>query len=174
MKKVGVSVRPTMFVHSAQAVLSVGATTAVLLLVGRDKLGEAVIALLYLVPIGWSASRWGQLPGLSAAVTAALTFDFFFIPPFLTLTVGNLEGWLVLMIFSAVAVVVVGRIQSALSRAQASEREAIFMYELSAALAGMRSQVAVARTLARQLQQLYQAALVRVTILGRASRQVSR
>jgi two-component system sensor histidine kinase KdpD len=153
-----------MFSQCALAVLTVAAATIVLLLIGRDTLGEAVIALLYLVPIGWSASRWGQGPGMCAALAAALTFDFFFIPPFFTFAVGRLEGWLVLAIFLAVAIVVVGRIQSGLSRARASEREAIFMYELSAALAGLRTQTAVAHILARQLQQMFQASLVKVAI----------
>jgi two-component system sensor histidine kinase KdpD len=146
------------------AVLAVAVTTVPLALIGRDTLGEAVIALLYLVPVGWSAARWGQGPGMCAALAAALTFDFFFIPPFYTFAVGRLEGWLVLVIFLAVAVVVVGRIQSGLSRARASERDAIFMYELSAALAGLRTEDAVVHALARHLQQMLQAALVQVSI----------
>jgi K+-sensing histidine kinase KdpD len=153
-----------MLVQSFNGVLAVAATTFVLLLIGRDTVGEAVIALLYLVPVGWSASRWGQVAGMSAALAAALAFDFFFIPPFLTFAVGSLEGWLVLGIFLAVGIVVVGRIQSALSRALTSEREAMFMYELSSALSGLRTQAAVAHVVARQLQQLYQAADVKVVL----------
>jgi K+-sensing histidine kinase KdpD len=63
-----------------------------------------------------------------------------------------------------VAVVIVGRIQSVLSQARASERDAIFMYELSAALASLRTQGAVAHTLARQLEQMFQASLVKVIL----------
>ena len=164
MNKIRLSFTPEMLSQSALAVLSVAVTTAALWLIGRDTLGEAVIALLYLVPIGWSASRWGQGPGMCAALAAALTFDFFFIPPFYTFAVGRLEGWLVLVIFLAVAVVIVGRIQSVLTKARASERDAIFMYELSTSLAGLRTQAAVAHILARQLQQMFQASLVKVVI----------
>ena len=144
--------------------LVVGGTTALMLLIGRDKLGEAVIALLFLVPIGWSASRWGQGLGVFAALMAALAFDFFFIPPFNTLVVARLEGWLVLAIFLAVAILVVGRIQVSLSKAQTSEREAILMYELSAALAGLHTQDAVAHTVASFLQERYLANRVTVII----------
>jgi K+-sensing histidine kinase KdpD len=148
----------------ASAVLVVAALTGVLYLIGRSELGEGVIALIYLVPIVWSAARWGQGPGLAAAVTAALAFDFFFIPPFFTLTVGSLEGWLILIIFTLVAIVIVGRIQAGLSQAQKKEREAIFMYELSVALASARTPEAVASSLAEKLQQLYLAELVQVSI----------
>jgi K+-sensing histidine kinase KdpD len=143
---------------SLLAVLTVAVTTVPLFLIGRDVLGEAVIALLYLVPVAWSANRWGQLAGISAALTAALAFDFLFIPPFFTLAVDRLEGWLVLVIFLGVAIWVVERIQTSLTRA----REAVFMYEMSAALCGQRTPEAVAYTVAKQIQQLYQAMLVNV------------
>ena len=158
MKRNRVSFTPKLFTNSLLAVLTVAAVTIPLFLIGRATLGEAVIALLYLVPVAWSANKWGQLPGISAALTATLAFDFLFIPPFYTFTVGRLEGWLVLAIFLGVAILVVGRIQDSLTKA----REAVFMYELSSALTGLRTQEAVAHTVAKQLQQLFQASLVNV------------
>jgi K+-sensing histidine kinase KdpD len=146
------------------AVLAVAATTALLLIIGRDTLGVAVVALLLLVPVGWSTTRWGPAGGLAGALTAGLAFNFFFIPPYYTFNIGSLEGWLVFVIFLVVAVVMVDRINAGLRRALASERDATFMYELSAALASTRSQSAVAHNVARQLQQMFQAPLVQVTV----------
>jgi K+-sensing histidine kinase KdpD len=145
--------------NSLLAVLTVVATTIPLALIGRNTLGEAVIALLYLVPVTWSANRWGQLSGISAALTAALAFDFFFTTPYYTFTVDRLEDWLILAIFLGVAIVVVERIQASLTRA----REAVFMYEMSAAICGQRTPEAVAYAVAREIQQLFQAMLVNVT-----------
>jgi K+-sensing histidine kinase KdpD len=156
MKKLHFSSK--LILESVRAVLLILATTALMLLIGRDTLGEAVIALLYLVPIAWSANRWGQQASISAALVAALAFDFFFIPPFYTFAVARLEGWLVLAIFLAVAIVVVGRIQASLSTAH----EAVMMYDLSDALTGMRTQDAVAHIAARQLQQFFLASLVKI------------
>jgi K+-sensing histidine kinase KdpD len=51
-----------------------------------------------------------------------------------------------------------------LSKARASERNAIFMYELSAALAGLRTQSAVAHTVARRLQEMFQASSANVIL----------
>ncbi len=154
---------------SVFAVGMVLATTALFLAIGRNVLGEGAIALLYLVPIGWSTTRWGQLPGMCAALTAALCFDFFFIPPFYTFAIGSLEGWLIFIIFFLVAAVIVGRIQYGLQRAHQREREALFMYELSTALAGARTPDVVARTLALQLQQMLPAELVQVVVEPGAS-----
>lgn len=144
--------------NSAFALLLVFLTTFVLLLFGRNILGEGVIALVYLVPVIWSGYRWGQLPGMSAALAAALAFDFLFIPPFYTFSIGSLEGWLVLAIFLAVAAILVGRFEANLAKA----REITFMYELSAILAGALTQDAVAHAVARYIRQLFQAALVNV------------
>jgi K+-sensing histidine kinase KdpD len=158
MNKNSLSIFFRLLLNSLSAVLTVLATTIPLALIGRKTLGDAVIALLYLVPVAWSASRWGLAPGLSAALSASLFFDFLFIPPFNTFAVGSLEGWLVLAIFLGVAVVVVERIQASLIKA----REAVFMYELSAALSGKRTQDAAARTVAQQIRRLFQANLVNV------------
>jgi K+-sensing histidine kinase KdpD len=145
--------------HSLLAMLLVMTTTIPLWLLGRDTLGEAVIALIYLLPVSWSAYRWGRVPGIGAALTASLFFNFLFIPPFFTFAIARLEGWLVLAIFVGVAIVVVEQIQSSIVKA----REATFMYELSAVLAGARTSDAVARILCGQIQQLFQASLVRVS-----------
>jgi len=157
MKKIRLT--PGLLTNGLKGMLAVIAITIPMWLIGRDVLGEAVMGLLYLAPIAWSASKWGQVSGVSAALTAALCFDFLFIPPFYTFVVGNLEGWLVLVIFFAVAILVVGRIQDSLSKA----REATFMYELSSALVNVRTQDAVAHTTARYIRQLFQASQVNVT-----------
>jgi len=158
MKRNRFSFTPRLLTNAMLGVLTVAVTTIPLFLIGRALLGEAVIALLYLVPVAWSANKWGQLPGISAALAATLAFNFLFIPPFFTFAVGSLEGWLVLAIFLSVAILVVGRIQESLTRAH----EAVFMYELSSALTGLRTQEAVAHTVAKQLRQLFQAVLVNV------------
>jgi K+-sensing histidine kinase KdpD len=144
--------------NSLLAVLAVAVTTIPLYLIGRATLGEAVIALVYLVPVTWSAYRWGQLPGVVAALAAALAFDFFFTMPYYTFVVDRLEDWLILVFFLGVAIVVVERIQSSLTKA----REAVFMYEMSAAICGQRTPEAVAYAVAKQIQQLFQALLVNV------------
>ena len=154
-----IKLTPNMLTNGLRGMLTVLAITIPMWLIGRDVLGEAVIALLYLAPIAWSASKWGQAAGVTAALAGALCFDFLFIPPFYTFVVGSLESWLVLVIFFAIAIVVVGRIQDSFSKAH----EATFMYELSSALANVRAQDAVAHIVARYIRQLFQASLVNVT-----------
>ena len=164
MKKNGLSFSSEMILQSVGSMLATAAATLILFLIGRDVLGETVIALLYILIVGWITASWGQWPGIISAVLSALCFDFFFIPPFYTFAVGELEGWLVLAIYLAVAILIVGRIQSGLSKAEASERDAIFMYELSAVLAGLHTRDDVVNTLANHLQRMFGAELVEVSL----------
>jgi K+-sensing histidine kinase KdpD len=141
---------------SFKAVLVVAVTTLPLFLIGRETLGEGVVALTLLLPVTWSAYKWGQLPGIAAALTAGLCFNFLFIPPLYTFVIGRLEGWIVLAIFMIVTIVVVGRIQASLTLA----REAILKYQLSSALTGLRTQEAVAHATTREFTQMFQTSLV--------------
>jgi K+-sensing histidine kinase KdpD len=84
MKKIKLT--PNMLTNSLKGMLTAIAITIPMWLIGRNVLGEAVISLLYLAPIAWSANKWGQAAGMSAALTAALCFDFLFIPPFYPLS----------------------------------------------------------------------------------------
>jgi K+-sensing histidine kinase KdpD len=165
MKKTSFAISSDVVTEVLQAVGAIAILTAVMLLIGRPVLGEAVIAMVYLLAVGWLTSRAGRLPGLNAALAAALMFDFFFIPPFLTFTVGSVEGWLILVIFELVAVILVDRIQAGLAQAQTREHEALLLYEMSMALVGRTSRADIATTVAERLQQLYQAAQVQVTLL---------
>jgi K+-sensing histidine kinase KdpD len=104
----------------------------------RELIGEGVIAMVFLLSVAWCAYRWGLGAGMSAALSAALMFDFLFIPPFYTFTIARPEGILSLVIFFVVAIVVVERIQSTLSKARTSEQEAVLMYEFTTLLEGLR------------------------------------
>lgn len=48
-------------------------------------------ALLYLLPVLISAVRWGLWPSLTASVLGMLCFDFFFVPPVMSFTVGDVR-----------------------------------------------------------------------------------
>ena len=154
--------------HSMMAVAVVLALTLAMDLIGPKMLGEGVIALLYLAPIGWCTVRWGQLAGVSAALTAALAFDFLFIPPYGTFNIGSLEGWLLLFLFIAAAILVIGRIQSVFLDVQNRERKATFLFEMVAAIAKEQTRPGIARAIANQIQQIYLAEYVQVQLNGTA------
>jgi K+-sensing histidine kinase KdpD len=70
---------------------------------GRDELSLASVTLLYLVPVVITAVAGGMWPALAAAVAAGLLVNFFFVPPFHTLTVAHGDNVVVLGVYAAVA-----------------------------------------------------------------------
>jgi two-component system sensor histidine kinase KdpD len=164
MRRLRLSITPELLAECGKAVALTFFMTIPMFLIGRQTLGESVIALLYLAAVGWSAGQWGRLPGMCAAITATLTFNFLFIPPFFTFAVGQLEGWLVLTIFLGVSILVVGRFREPLAQARISQRDAQLMYEMSIALSGQRTRKAVLHALARNLLQTFYASAVQVTL----------
>src|SRR3972149_1811293 len=106
--------------HYIPAILSIAATTALLHLL-RGVLDTTLIALLYLLPVGASASLWGLVAGIIAALAAFLSFNYFFINPFFTLIVHSPSDLVVLFVFLVVAVV----ISQLVGRARAGQASAI-------------------------------------------------
>lgn len=63
------------------------------------------IALLYLLPVLFSAAYWGRGPSILASLLGVLSFDIFFVPPFLSITVDDLKYLLSFAVFLLVAVI---------------------------------------------------------------------
>lgn len=92
------------------------------------------IALLYLLPVLITAVRWGLWPSLFASVLSMLFFDFFFVPPFMTLTVADVRHLLNLAIFLVVALftgTLAARLRSSADLAREGERRTSTLYALS-------------------------------------------
>jgi two-component system sensor histidine kinase KdpD len=148
------------------ALLTIAATTALLYLL-RDVLDTPLVALLFLLPVGLSTAYWGLGPGIMAALCAFLTFNYFFIQPYYTFRVHQMGDLLVLTVFFVVAAVIsqlVGQARSGLAAANAREREATQLYEVSTALAGLQDERAVARILAEQALQAFRLERVELSV----------
>src|SRR5512146_3333702 len=105
----------------------------------RRVLDTPIIALLMLLPVGFSTAMWGLGPGITAALCAFLGFNYFFISPYYAFTVHRPEDVVVLSVFLVVAGVIsqlVARAQAGMAAATAREAEATELYELSTALYG--------------------------------------
>jgi hypothetical protein len=90
MRRLRINVTAELLWQCAEAIVLVLFLSVPVFLIGREALGETVIALLYLAIVAWSACRWDQC----AAVMATPAFNFLFIPPFFAFAMRQLEGWL--------------------------------------------------------------------------------
>ncbi len=133
----------------------------------RAHLTDPLVALLYLLPVVLSTTYGGLGPGALSALCAFLGFNYFFIQPYYSLRVHQTQDLLALMVFLIVAIVtseLVGRAQSSTVAANAREREAIWLYELSTALAGSNDDHTIVRILAEQCHRTFNTTNVQVNL----------
>lgn len=162
---------PKFFQLALQYILALGVITVitVLLLSLREVLDTALVALLYLIPLGLITSYWGLGPGITSAVVTFLAFNYFFIPPYYNFLVHRPTDVVILVIFLIVAIVLsqlVGRMKSGLAAATAREREATQLYELSTALGGLQDGNTILETLARHVHDVSKCDAVQISLTG--------
>lgn len=142
----------------AAAVLAVSATTAAIALVDAH-LAIPNISLMYLPPILLVAVYFGTGPALTAAIVAALEYDFFLIRPFFTLTIAQAEDLLALVMFLIVALLTGQLAANARQRAETAQRrarESTTLYELSQALMSAQSVQEVLNVITERIVDVFQ------------------
>jgi two-component system sensor histidine kinase KdpD len=71
------------------------------------------------------AMRFGYVPSLLAAVTAALAFEFFFLPPYFSLAIANLRHVVTFAVMLVVATVISHLAQRARAKAEEARRASL-------------------------------------------------
>jgi two-component system sensor histidine kinase KdpD len=106
------------------AVIGTGAITLAFLPF-RDGTTPLSKGFAYLAVVVASAAVGGLAPGILASILGFLTFNFFFLPPYGTWSIGRPEFVVVLFVFLALSVVISELLARATERAEAAElREA--------------------------------------------------
>lgn len=108
----------------------------------RPHISSATAALVLVVPVIGGVVLGGFVAGLVSVAAGFLVFDFLFLPPYGTLTVGQPQGWVALGVY-AVVMVIVARVVASLGEARAASvsraRNARDLFELSELLLTPRS-----------------------------------
>lgn len=103
--------------ESAAALGTLAGCTAILLPL-RSHLSPATDALVLVVPVLVGVAAGGFWVGAAAAVGGFLVYDWFFLPPYQTLSVGRAGDWVALGVYLLV-VLVVARLVAVQQRARA-------------------------------------------------------
>jgi two-component system sensor histidine kinase KdpD len=151
-------------------VLSLLATGAMVMFKQVEHVNNTTVALIFFIPVGLCASLWGLAPGIIAAITSFLSFNFFFIPDLYTFQVKQTEDLIVLAAFLGVAFIIselADRVRQNLAAATAREHEAIQLYEFSNLLAGAQDERSAARAVLEKIDQALR--LQRIEILLESS-----
>lgn len=148
------------------AVAAVAGATAGMWLV-RDQLNTLNIALVYLLVCQLFGLAAGPGPAAAAAILAFVAFDFFFIPPYLTLAVDGEHHVLALVAFLVVALItsqLMALVRKRTSEAVREERRTTLLYELSAALVRDVRLDAILDAIVERVVTIYGAASCRILL----------
>jgi two-component system sensor histidine kinase KdpD len=102
------------------ALASMAALTGAMLPL-RSHLSVATTALVLVVPVVIGVISGGFIAGVLSVIAGFLVYDFFFIPPYLTLWVGARENWVALGVY-VVVMVPVARVVAGMNTARATEK----------------------------------------------------
>lgn len=140
---------------------------SMLLIRFRSTLSPQVASLLYLVPITVSATLWGVSAGVTASLLSFLLYNYFFIHPYNTLHVAEPQDILSMFVLLGVAILIsslMARTQFNLKKAQAREREALQLSQLSVDLTNQHSAADIANVVASHIVKFFQNSIVVVTL----------
>ncbi len=105
----------------------------------RAHLSPTIPALAFVLPALVGVAVGGFVPGAVGALGGFVAYDFYFLPPYGTLSVRSPQNWVALVVYVLVVLVVsqvVARLRDAREEALRRTEEARRLYELSQALIG--------------------------------------
>ncbi|WP_018749694.1 sensor histidine kinase [Chitiniphilus shinanonensis] len=139
------------------AVLACAAVTGIAALL-HQMFDPANVVMLYLLAVIGVALRYGRGPGAAVSLLAVLSFDFFFVPPRLSLSVSDTQYLLTFAVMLAVALVVgqlTARLRFEATVATQRERRTRALFDLSHELAGALTTEQIVETATRHLSAVF-------------------
>ncbi|MBP7146003.1 MAG: sensor histidine kinase KdpD [Acidobacteria bacterium] len=114
-----------------------------------DRFGTPNLIMIYLLGVAFVATRCGRGPSALAAVLSVAAFDFFLVPPYLTLAVGDTQyvlTFVVMLVVSLLISTLAARVRAQADAARAREHRTQVLYAMSRELAAARTAEEVARS----------------------------
>jgi two-component system, OmpR family, sensor histidine kinase KdpD len=125
-------------------------------------LSEANKAVVFLPAVVLAAMWWGMGPGVLAAILSVLAFDFFFVPPYYTFAVRDVEYVVTLVVLAAVALLVgtlAARLRRQVQTSRSRENRLEVLYRLSRALSGVSGTHQLALAAQREVAGIFRGAV---------------
>jgi two-component system sensor histidine kinase KdpD len=130
--------------------------TGVARLFGPQRLPDVVMT--YLLGIILTAMQGGYGPSLAASLVSVFALDFFFVPPFYSFAVADVQHTLTFTVMFVVALVISSlteRLREQSAAVRAREERTASLYALTRQLVGARAPSALRAVVARQLHELF-------------------
>jgi two-component system sensor histidine kinase KdpD len=140
--------------------ISLAAVAAVTLIAFslRHLLNDVNLLILFLLPIAGSALYLGRGPSVFATIISVLAFDYFFVPPYFTFVVSDVQYFLSFVVYVSVAVLIsilASRLRHKVELLKLSEARSTVLYGLSLDLVTAHNVDQVLQILVRHTRQIF-------------------
>ncbi|MFB6350209.1 MAG: DUF4118 domain-containing protein [Bradymonadaceae bacterium] len=129
----------------------------------REWVAEADLVMVFLLGVMFVAYRMQRLPALLSAVVSVAAFDVFFVHPYYTLTVNNLNHVLTFAVMAVVGLTISGltaRVKGEAEAARRREQSTAALYRFAQRLALATSPDELLETAGEHLQELFDTSIV--------------
>lgn len=144
-------------INYLMSLLAVAAVTAIAFAL-RHLLSEVNLLILFLLPIAGSALYLGRGPSVFATIISVLAFDYFFVQPYFTFAVSDVQYFLSFVIYASVAVLIsnlASLLRHKVELLKASEARSTVLYALSLDLVTAHNVDQVLQILVRHTRQIF-------------------
>ena len=120
--------------------------------------GEANLIMVYLFGVAVVATRWGHGPSILASMLSVATFDFFFIPPYFSFAVSDVQYVLTFIVMLVVALLISRLAAHTSQQAEAAtirEQRTAALYAMSRELATQRGLTKLASVASRHIHEVF-------------------
>jgi two-component system sensor histidine kinase KdpD len=120
--------------------------------------GLANLIMMYLLGVVLVASRYGRGPSILASVLSVAAFDFFFVPPYLSFAVSDVQYLLTFAVMLVVALTISGlavRTKQQAELARHQERRTAVLYALSRGLATHRGLATLTQLAVQHVREVF-------------------
>jgi len=103
-------------------------------------LREANLVMVYMLAVVFVAAKFGKNPAIWASIAAVITFDFFFVPPYLKFAVNDTQYFITFAVMLTIALItstLTSRLKQQAELSRQREQRTESLYHLSRELAGI-------------------------------------
>jgi two-component system sensor histidine kinase KdpD len=125
----------------------------------RWQLSEANLMMVFLTGVAYVAFRFGRGPAILASVASVLSFDFFFVRPYLTFAVGDTQYLLTFAVMLAIGLIIstlTSRLKEQAAHARLREQRTSALYELSRQLSSLSGSEFLMIAAGRQIEAIFE------------------
>jgi two-component system, OmpR family, sensor histidine kinase KdpD len=125
--------------------------------------GESNLIMIYLLGVVAVARRSGRGPSILASVLSVVAFDFFFVPPYLTFAVSDVEYLVTFAVMLLVALIISAqtvRLRQQAEAARQRERRTAALYAMSRDLANARDTNDILQAATRHISEVFESQVV--------------